>query len=68
VVKRTQHRAGPSRPPPKEEARPAWAIERHSGEGSASALETLQKLEHRRVSAQPADPHPDDPKADEPAP
>lgn len=42
------------RPPP--EPKPAWPAERHSGEGSASALETLQKLEsRRRLPPQPAD-------------
>jgi hypothetical protein len=38
------------------EVKPAWPTERHSGEGSASALETLQKLEsRRRLPARPAD-------------
>lgn len=54
-MKRTQ-RSGPSKPDRKEEAPPAWPVERHSGEGSASALETLQKLEKRRVADKPADP------------
>ena len=45
------------------EPKPAWPTERHSGEGSASALETLQKLEsRRRLPARPADTRdPDDP-------
>ena len=63
LAKRTQ-RTGPSRPQRIQETKPAWPIERHSGEGSASALETLQKLERRRVVSQPADPHPDDPDPD----
>ena len=39
-----------SPPPPRTspEPKPAWPAERHSGEGSASALETLHKLESRR--------------------
>jgi hypothetical protein len=60
VVKRTQR----ARPPPartKQEAKPAWPAERHSGEGSASALETLQKLEQRRVAGKPAADPVDDP-------
>lgn len=54
-VKRTQ-RSGPSKPGRKQETPPTWAAERHSGEGSASALETLQKLEKRRVADQPLEP------------
>ena len=51
-------RAGPSRPGrAKTEPKPAWPLERHSGEGSASALETLQKLESRRLTSKPAEPH-----------
>jgi hypothetical protein len=57
-VKRTQ-RAGTARPR-KQEPKPMWPVERHSGEGSASALETLQKIEKRRVAGKPADDH-DDP-------
>jgi hypothetical protein len=56
VVKRAQ-RPSPSRPARKEEPKPAWPAERHSGEGSASALETLQKLEKRRSAGKPAEPH-----------
>jgi hypothetical protein len=40
----------------KQEAKPAWPAERHSGEGSASALETLQTLEKSRVARKPAEP------------
>jgi hypothetical protein len=55
-VKRTQ-RAGPPRPARKPDPKPASSpLERHSGEGSASALETLQKLEKRRFSTKPNDP------------
>lgn len=56
MVKRSQ-RAGPAKPARKPEPKPAWgAMERHSGEGSASALETLQKLEKRRMPRAPSDP------------
>jgi hypothetical protein len=60
VVKRRQ-KTGPAKSASPQqqqtpEVRPAWPAERHSGEGSASALETLQKLEKRRVAARPADP------------
>jgi hypothetical protein len=37
-----------------------WPADRHSGEGSASALEVLQKLEKRRVFHRPPEAHPDD--------
>jgi hypothetical protein len=60
LVKRTP-RAGPGKPARKQEPKPQWPLERHSGEGSASALETLQKLEKRRVAAKPHEPGPDDP-------
>jgi len=54
-------RPGPSRPAPSPEPKVAWgAVERHSGEGSASALETLQKLEKRRLDRRPAEPPPED--------
>jgi hypothetical protein len=36
------------------EIQPAWPAEQHSGEGSASALESLQKMEIRRVASQAA--------------
>lgn len=47
----------------KPESKAAWP-ESHSGEGSASALETLQKLEsRRRLAARSIEPRlPDDPK------
>jgi hypothetical protein len=54
VVKRAT-RPSPARPPVKKEPKPAWPAERHSGEGSASALETLQKLEKNRVAGKPAE-------------
>lgn len=57
-VKKTQ-KPGPARASRKQEAKPVWTMERHSGEGSASALETLQKLEKKRSAARPADPHKD---------
>jgi hypothetical protein len=58
-LKRTP-RSWPARPAPTAEPKPAWPAERHSGEGSASALETLQKLEKRRGAARPGDPPQDD--------
>ena len=59
MAKRTR-RPQPAPPARTEAARPAWPTERHSGEGSASALEILQKLEKRRSAARPADTRPDD--------
>jgi hypothetical protein len=56
VVKRSQrgNRAPPTGNP---EPKPALGVlERHSGEGSASALETLQKLQTRRVPRNPPEP------------
>jgi hypothetical protein len=41
------------RPP---EPKPTWPHERHSGEGAASALQTLQKMEKRRIAARAAEP------------
>lgn len=62
-MKRSQ-RAGPSRPAgAPQESKPGWPLERHSGEGSASALETLQKLESHRLPTQPGDPPVTDPAA-----
>ena len=52
-------RGGAKPTPARQEPKPVAPLERHSGEGSASALETLQKLEKRRVAAKPADPHKD---------
>jgi hypothetical protein len=53
--------SGGARPAPaRHDPKAAAPFERHSGEGSASALETLQKLESRRRlsnSTRPADPH-----------
>ena len=46
-VTRTQ-RTGPAKPTREPPPGPAWPSERHSGEGSASALEILQKLEQQR--------------------
>jgi hypothetical protein len=55
VVKRAK-RSGPPETARIPETRPVSPLERHSGEGSASALETLQKLEKRRTAAKPSDP------------
>lgn len=52
-------RTGPSKPGrAKSDPKAAWPQEQHSGEGSASALATLQKLESRRslASSMPAEP------------
>lgn len=58
-MKRTQ-RAGSAKPARKQqEPKPVWPVERHSGEGSASALEVLQKIEKRRFAGKPADPQED---------
>lgn len=54
-MKRTQ-RTAPANPTRKPQAQPAWPGERHSGEGAASALEILQKLEKRRGDDRPAEP------------
>ena len=59
MAKRTR-RPSPAQPASSEAARPTFPTDRHSGEGSASALEILQKLEKRRGAARPADPGPDD--------
>ena len=59
MAKRTR-RPPPAAPTRSESARPTWPTERHSGEGSASALEILQKLEKRRGAARPAEPGPED--------
>jgi hypothetical protein len=64
VAKRNP-RTGSSKPGrAKSEPKPAWPLERHSGEGSASALETLQKLESRRslTASKPPEPHPEEDK------
>lgn len=59
MAKRTQ-RGGPGKPARKQEPKAAWPVERHSGEGSASALEMLHKLEEKRRNAvRPADPRED---------
>jgi hypothetical protein len=58
-MKRSQ-RTEPSRPTRKQEKKPVWPTERHSGEGSASALETLQKIEKRRTIARPLEPRSDE--------
>jgi hypothetical protein len=60
VVKRTQ-RTAPAKAARKPEPKPAWGAERHSGEGSASALETLRSLEKRRVPVSRLEPPPEDP-------
>lgn len=44
--------AGPEGP---EESRPPFPAQGHSGEGSASAMEILQKLEDQRVASLPTD-------------
>jgi hypothetical protein len=60
VVKRNQ-RGNRASPAVKPEPKPSLGmLERHSGEGSASALETLQKLEKRRIPRSLPEP-PDEP-------
>jgi hypothetical protein len=59
LAKRTP-RAAATRTPPKKEAKPAWPADRHSGEGAASALEVLHKLEKRRAFPRPPEPHRDE--------
>ena len=54
-------RSGPVHPQRPPEPKPVAPVERHSGEGSASALEMLQKLEDRRVAGLPSEPDPDPP-------
>ena len=63
MPKRNQR--GGAKPSTKQETKPAAPpLDRHSGEGAASALETLQTLEsRRRLPARPVDPHTEDPKA-----
>ena len=39
----------------------AWPAERHSGEGAASALETLQKMEKSRDVGRPSEPKIEEP-------
>ena len=58
VAKRTP-RPRPAQPA-REKELPVWPAESHSGEGSASALEMLQKLERHRVASRPADLRPED--------
>ena len=61
MTKRAQRAAAkPQRA--RSEPRPTWPTERHSGEGSASALEALQKLERRhRLPVHPREPEDDTP-------
>ena len=54
-------KAAPAKVPRPPETKPAWPNERHSGEGAASVLETLQKMEKRRIDGRPAEPQPGDP-------
>jgi hypothetical protein len=58
VVKRAA-RPAPARPAGKKDPKPPWPAERHSGEGAASVLESLQKLEKSRVAGKPAEPKDD---------
>lgn len=60
-MKRATRRSAVKTPrPPEDPPRTALPLDRHSGEGAASALETLQKLESAR-HVRPAPEHaPDD--------
>ncbi|WP_169422492.1 hypothetical protein [Ramlibacter agri] len=60
VAKRSPRGAKPARKK-QQESKPMAPLERHSGEGSASALEMLQRMEDRRRL--PARPAKDDPEA-----
>ncbi|HSV83456.1 MAG TPA: hypothetical protein VLK85_30020 [Ramlibacter sp.] len=55
MTKRVQ-RAAAKPPRARPDPKPMWPSERHSGEGSASALEALQKLERQRRLPRPRDP------------
>ena len=58
MVDRNQ-RTGAKPAPAKMETKPAWPPETHSGEGSASALATLQTMEtRRRLATRPGDVQP----------
>lgn len=54
LVNRKNRTAGKA-PKAKRDTKPAWP-ETHSGEGSASALELLRKLEHRDKLQRPVEP------------
>jgi hypothetical protein len=62
VVKRST-KAAPAKASRPEDTKPAWPAERHSGEGAASALETLQKMEERRDAGRPAETGASEPQA-----
>jgi hypothetical protein len=56
VAKRNIKTAAPAKVRSPPETRTAWAAESHSGEGAASALKTLQKMEEHRDAGRPAEP------------
>ena len=56
MFKRNPTKPAPLWPMP--EQKPAWPPEGNSGEGAASALAILQKLEKRRGAGRPAEPRP----------
>ena len=62
MSKRNPSKPAPLRPTP--EQKPAWPSEGHSGEGAASALAVLQRLEKRGGAGRPAEPR----TGDEPSP
>jgi hypothetical protein len=60
-VKRATRRSAVKAPrPPEDPPRTALPLDRHSGEGAASALETLQKLESARHLRPPPERGPED--------
>jgi hypothetical protein len=61
VAKRSNKAATPPKEGRSPETKTAWATESHSGEGAASALKTLQKMEEHRDAGRPAEPPVDDP-------
>jgi len=56
VVNRKERPVSGKPAKPRREGKPALPPERHSGEGSASALETLRRLENRQRWPRPSDP------------
>jgi hypothetical protein len=61
VANRTNKTPAPAEARPATEPKTAWAAETHSGEGAATALKTLRKMEEHRDSGRPAEPLADNP-------
>jgi hypothetical protein len=60
VAKRNT-KAAPTKARLPPETKLAWSNERHSGEGAASALATLQKMEKSRTVSRPTEPKTEEP-------